>query len=151
MVRRSITSIRSKDPQSKQMILTGMRQQLKPTHTVYFMCLQSYQCTSMNQSWKCGLSYQIMVVMQSLSCVLLFVTHGLQPTRLFCPWGFFRQEYWNKQPFPSPMYLPHPGIEPRSLALQADSLLTEPPEKLTYQEKNLYQRQMFGSFFSLHQ
>ena len=31
--------------------------------------------------------------------------------------------------FPSPGYLPHPGIEPRSPALQADSLLTEPPEK----------------------
>ena len=25
---------------------------------------------------------------QSLSCVLLFVTHGLQPTRLLCPWDF---------------------------------------------------------------
>ena len=32
-------------------------------------------------------------------------------------------------PFPSPGDLPDPGIEPRSLALQADSLPSEPPGK----------------------
>ena len=26
--------------------------------------------------------------------------HGLQPTRLFCPWDFSRQEYWNGVPLP---------------------------------------------------
>ena len=31
--------------------------------------------------------------------------------------------------FPSPGDLPHPGIEPRSPALQADSLPAEPPGK----------------------
>ena len=36
--------------------------------------------------------------------------------------GFFRQEYWSGLPFPSPENLPHPGIEPWSPALQADSL-----------------------------
>ena len=30
--------------------------------------------------------------------------------------GFSRQEYWSGLPFPSPGDLPHPGIEPRSLA-----------------------------------
>ena len=30
-------------------------------------------------------------------------------------------------PFPSPGDLPDPGIEPRSLALQADVLTSEPP------------------------
>ena len=39
--------------------------------------------------------------------------------------GFSRQEYWSELPFPSPGNLPNPGIEPRSPALQADSLLTE--------------------------
>ena len=39
--------------------------------------------------------------------------------------GFSRQEYWNGLPFPSPGNLPNPGIEPVSLALQADSLRTE--------------------------
>ena len=39
--------------------------------------------------------------------------------------GFSRQEYWNGLPFPSPGDLPDPGIEPRSPALQADSLPSE--------------------------
>ena len=41
--------------------------------------------------------------------------------------GFSRQEYWSGLPFPSPMDLPNPGIEPRSPTLQADSLLPELP------------------------
>ena len=28
--------------------------------------------------------------------------------------GFSRQEYWSRQPFPSPGNLPNPGIKPRS-------------------------------------
>ena len=43
--------------------------------------------------------------------------------------GFSRQEYWSGQPFPSPGDLPDPGTEPRSPALQVDSLLSGPPEK----------------------
>ena len=39
--------------------------------------------------------------------------------------GFSRQEYWSGLPFPSPGGLPDPGIEPRSPALQADSLPNE--------------------------
>ena len=35
---------------------------------------------------------------------------------------FSRQQYWSGLPFPSPGYLPDPGIELRSPALQADSL-----------------------------
>ena len=46
--------------------------------------------------------------------------------------GFSRQEYWSGLPFPSPGDLPNPGMEPGSLALQADSLLSKPPEKLSY-------------------
>ena len=42
---------------------------------------------------------------------------------------FFRQENWSGLPFPSPGDLPNPGIEPRSPALQADSLPSEPPGK----------------------
>ena len=42
---------------------------------------------------------------------------------------FSRQEYWNGLPFPSPGYLPDPGIELKSLDLQADSLPSEPPGK----------------------
>ena len=55
--------------------------------------------------------------------------HGLQSTRLLCPWGFSRQEYWSGLPCPPPEDLPNPGIEPRSPPLQADSLPSEPPGK----------------------
>ena len=41
--------------------------------------------------------------------------------------GFSRQEYWSGLPCPSPGDLSNPGIEPGSPALQADSLLSEPP------------------------
>ena len=40
--------------------------------------------------------------------------HGLRPARLLCPWGFTRQEYWSRLPFPSPGDLPNLGIEPAS-------------------------------------
>ena len=43
--------------------------------------------------------------------------------------GFYRQGYWSELPFPSPGDLPVPGIEPRSPALQADTLPSEPPGK----------------------
>ena len=42
---------------------------------------------------------------------------------------FFRQEYWSGLPYPSPGDLPNPGFEPRSPALQADALPSEPPGK----------------------
>ena len=42
---------------------------------------------------------------------------------------FFRQEYWNGLPFPYPGDLPDPGIEPRSPALQVNSLPSELPGK----------------------
>ena len=43
--------------------------------------------------------------------------------------GFPRQEYWSGLPFSSLGYLPNPGTEPRSAALQADFLPSEPPGK----------------------
>ena len=39
---------------------------------------------------------------------------------------FPRQEYWSGLPFPFPGDLPDPGIEPRTPALQADALTSEP-------------------------
>ena len=43
--------------------------------------------------------------------------------------AFSRLEYWSGLPCPSPGDLPDTGIETWSPALQADSLLTEPPGK----------------------
>ena len=47
--------------------------------------------------------------------------------------GFSRQEYWSGLPFPSPGYLPDPGIEPRSPTLQADALTSVPPGNKYFQ------------------
>ena len=43
--------------------------------------------------------------------------------------GFSRQEYWSGLPFPSQGDVPDPRIELSSLALQANSLSSEPPGK----------------------
>ena len=45
---------------------------------------------------------------------------------------FPRREYWSGLPFPSPGYLPDPGIEPGSPTLQADSLPSELPGTPSY-------------------
>ena len=55
-----------------------------------------------------------------------FQPYGLQPARLFCPWGFSRQEYWSGLPCP-----PDPGIRPtsRGSCIAGRFFTTEPPEK----------------------
>ena len=52
--------------------------------------------------------------------------HGLWPTKLLCPWGISRQEYWSGLQYPSPGDLPNLGIEPRSPALSPETLPSEP-------------------------
>ena len=69
------------------------------------------------------------VCLVAQSCLTL-LPDGLWPTRLLCLWGFFRQEYWNGLPSPPPRGASQPGFEPGSRALQVDTLLSEPPEKL---------------------
>ena len=62
------------------------------------------------QSDSCG--------MKLCNCVRLFAI----------PWTVAsRSEYWGGLPFPSIADLPDPEIEPRSPALQADVLPSEPP------------------------
>ena len=64
---------------------------------------------------------------KSLSRVQLFATPWTVAHQAPPSMGFSRQEYWSGLPFPSPEDLPNPGIEPRSPALQADALTSEPP------------------------
>ena len=47
----------------------------------------------------------------------------------YLPGKIFRQEYWSGLPLPSPGDLLNAGTEPRSPALQVDSLPFEPPGK----------------------
>ena len=63
------------------------------------------------------------------SHVRLLATTWIAPARLLCLWNSSRQEYWSELPCPPPGDLPDPWIKLRSLALQADSLLFEPPGK----------------------
>ena len=67
---------------------------------------------------------------KSLSRVRLFATSWTVAYQAPQSMGFSRHEYWSGLPFPSPGDLPDPGIEPRSPALQADALQSEPPGKL---------------------
>ena len=63
---------------------------------------------------------------KSLSHVQLFVTPWNVAYQAPLSMGFSRQECWSGLPFPSPGDLPNPGINPRSPALQADALPSEP-------------------------
>ena len=69
---------------------------------------------------------------KSLSHVRLFETPWTVAYQAPLSMEFSRQEYWSGLPFPSPGDLPNPGIEPRSPALQADALPSEPPGKLEH-------------------
>ena len=61
------------------------------------------------------------------SCPTLWIRACQTPLSM----GFPRKEYWSGFLFPSPGDLPDPGIEPRSPALQAVALPSEPPGKPT--------------------
>ena len=69
--------------------------------------------------------------LKSLSFVQLFATPWTVAWQALLYMGFSRQGYWSGLPFSSRMDLPDPGIKPRCPALQADSLLSEPPGKPT--------------------
>ena len=72
-----------------------------------------------------GLANYIIQFLCCVSCSVMSYSLG-PPWTVAChsplPMGFSRQEYWSGLPCPSPGDLPNPGIEPRSLSLQEDSL-----------------------------
>ena len=72
---------------------------------------------------------KVKVKVKSLSRVRLFEIPWTVVYQASLSMGFSRQEYWSGLPFPSPGDLPDPGIKPRSPALQADALPSEPPGK----------------------
>ena len=67
------------------------------------------------------------VKVKLLSLVGLFVSPWTVAHQTSPSMEFSRQEYWSGLPFPSPGDLPDPGIKPRSPALEADALPSEPP------------------------
>ena len=85
-------------------------------------------------SYKCkvliaGRQVTTQIPVKLLSRVQLFATPRTVAYQTSLSMGFSRQEYWSGLPFPSPVYLPDPGIEPRPPTLQADALPSEPPGK----------------------
>ena len=66
---------------------------------------------------------------KSLSRIRLFATPWTVAYQAPLSVEFSRQEYWSGLPYPCPGDLPNPRIEPRSPALQADTLPSEPPGK----------------------
>ena len=109
------------------------------------MAIGIYMCSEgwlKNESW----SLKIAPIFKALPASGLLASKDLSETESHSvesdsatPWavahqappsiGFSRQEYWSGLPFPSPGDLPDPEVKPESPALQADSLLSEPPGK----------------------
>ena len=69
------------------------------------------------------------VEVKLLSCVRLFANPWTVAYQASPSMGFCGQEYQSGLPFPSPGDLPDLGIKPRSPALQADVLPSDPPGK----------------------
>ena len=79
--------------------------------------LKGYRCNS------CA------VCLVVLSCPTLFDPMNCIAHHAPLSMGFSKQAYWSGLPCPPLGDLPNPGIEPRSAALQVDSLPSEPPGK----------------------
>ena len=106
------------------------REEKKRKRELYFGMCKNATDTEGSKSER---EKQIWYVVLSCSVVSDFLQpHGLQHARLLCSWGFSRQEYWSGLPFPSSGDLSNPGIKPKSPALQADSLSSEPARKPKY-------------------
>ena len=61
---------------------------------------------------------------------------------------FSRPEYWSGEPFPTTGDLPNPGIEPRSITLQADSFPAEPQGK-SINQSNIFQNYLqYGMYLN---
>ena len=85
-------------------------------------CLLSWQVDSLPLYHLGSTGTPSVCVIITQSCLILCNQASLSM-------GFSRQEYWSGLPCPPPGDLPDPEIEPRSPALQADSLPYEPPGK----------------------
>ena len=83
----------------------------------------------------CSVAHGILVILCACSVTSVgsdcLQPPGLQPTKAPLSMVFSRQQYWSGFPSPPPQDLLDPGTEPKSPALQADSLL------LSYQESPL--------------
>ena len=77
---------------------------------------------------------------QLLNLVRLFTTPWTIACQVPLSMGFPRQECWNRLPFPSPGFLPDPGIKLASPALVGGFFTTEPPGKPHFSSQNSFNR-----------
>ena len=82
--------------------------------TVVLQCCVSFYYSKVNQ-----LYIYVCMHAQSLSCVRLCATPWTVAHQAPLSLGLSRREYWSRLPRPSSRDLPHPGIEPTSLAALA--------------------------------
>ena len=95
------------------------------------------------------MSYTCVCMCQLLSCIQLFAILWTVAHHTPLSIGFSRQKSWNGLPILFPGDFPNLGIEPRSPALQADSLLSEVPgSPVTYLES--YSTHYFLSLSKMH-
>ena len=97
-------------------------------HSISGWLGQELKCIFL-QSQCCLLPHHVSCLLSFFSRVGLFVTLWTVTQQASLSMQFSRQECQNGWPFPSLGDLPDSGIEPASPALQADSLLSEPPRK----------------------
>ena len=86
-------------------------------------------CPVRDGTGQCEVSRGYSTILQSLSCIWFFVIPCTVAHQALLSTEFSRQEYWSGLPFPFSGDFPDLGIEPESPALQAGSLLSEPPGK----------------------
>ena len=98
-----------------------------------YICNQS--ASNCMKKWKCW----------SLSCAWLFVTPWAVAHQASLFMEFSRQVYWSGLPFPSRGKPPNPGIKLQSPALQAYSLLSEPPGKPLHMTKIFFMQNETGN------
>ena len=79
----------------------------------------------------------------------LLQPHGLQPAMVLCPWNSPGKNTGVKSHSLLQGIFPHPGTEPGSLALQADSLPSEPPGKPIRHHRSLKFHYLFIYFYKL--
>ena len=112
-----------------------------------YYCLTLLEFTPFLLLSRLGVRIHQIPVLRSPSirmCHSAMLSHSVVSNSLQTPWTIAhqaplsmelsRQQYWSGLLYPSPD-LPNPGVEPRSLALQADSLLSEEqgsPRKLEW-------------------
>ena len=92
------------------------------SHSILEQPLRNCHLLSFGEGWK-NIRIWGKKKWKSLCCIPLFATPWTVAYQVSLSMDFFNHEYWSGLSFPAPEDLLNPGIEPRSPALQADSLM----------------------------